>query len=450
MSITEQLTMENSNQIQQASEKKTSISIQFMLFYISLFFIDGVISILDDFLQLGSVNFLMGIRNNVSLTIILLSLPYTYYILKIKKELRFRYYLLPICIFISCSLSMIATLALIKMGTPGDLLSLVAERNLIALKFPIIYASFMLISLMKLLVVLVNYKYFKIILKKSNRAINKNQIKIKNTMKDFFVTGILGGGTLPIYVTFQGIILLAMICWGPKGFIDVNSKSLLGVEKIYQGSDGKIVRLIPMMHIGKENFYKDISKIDASVKTLILEEGVNDDLNELKGLDYSELASSLGLSKQREHFSPKAKKEDNKNNIVFIGEQIKTSDMSQQTISLLKKIFKSFKKNNEEDTFSKLTKSNIEISTAEYVGLRNDLLDLRTNDLLSQFDEYSNEFQKVIIPWGALHMPDIEMALIKRGYVFQSAVKRELISWDEMIENDNKKFKDLSRVPASK
>jgi hypothetical protein len=440
--------MKSSTEIEEVSVKKIPNSIGFIYFFLILFFINGLISLLDDFLQIGNINFLMRIRNNTSLIIILLSFPYTFLILKIKKKWRIRFYLLPLFIVFLYFLSSLETLLLIKIGTFGDILSLMVERNLIASKYPILYATFIFNSVMQLSVVALNYKFFKIILRKTCRCM----IKSPNSFFDYLVTGVLGGFQIPAYIAGQVIIIAAIIFLGPKGFLAINSTSLVAVEKIYQATDGKIVRLIPMMHIGKEDFYKKISQIDAAEKTLVLAEGVKDDLKELEGLDYSDLANSFGLSRQGEHFTPEAKNEENNNKLFFIAERIKTSDMSAQTISLLKKIFKSFKKNKNKrnDLLGKLTNSNIKITGDEYISLRNDLLDLRTNDLIAQFDKHEGKFKKVIIPWGALHMPDIELALIKRGYIFQSEVKRELIRWDEIFEKVKNKNTSLSRLPASK
>jgi hypothetical protein len=40
--------------------------------------------------------------------------------------------------------------------------------------------------------------------------------------------------------------------------------------------------------------------------------------------------------------------------------------------------------------------------------------------VLDEFDKRSGEYDSIIIPWGAQHMPGIEAALLQRGYRIQA------------------------------
>jgi hypothetical protein len=45
-----------------------------------------------------------------------------------------------------------------------------------------------------------------------------------------------------------------------------------------------------------------------------------------------------------------------------------------------------------------------------------EILYTRNNRLLAAFDELADKYDVFIVPWGALHMPDLELAFQERGF----------------------------------
>ena len=82
------------------------------------------------------------------------------------------------------------------------------------------------------------------------------------------------------------------------GFLRLSPVGIYMSERSYQ-RDGQVVRLAGMMHIGKEDFYRDLAGSMASARTIILAEGVTDrDRLLVNQFNYSKLAGVLGLSSQ--------------------------------------------------------------------------------------------------------------------------------------------------------
>ena len=63
------------------------------------------------------------------------------------------------------------------------------------------------------------------------------------------------------------------------------------------------------------------------------------------------------------------------------------------------------------------------------VAAQHDIFDLRNALLLDHIAEATTEFDHVIVPWGALHLPDIEAAILDDGFEPTERTRHRLLSW---------------------
>lgn len=64
--------------------------------------------------------------------------------------------------------------------------------------------------------------------------------------------------------------------------------------------------------------------------------------------------------------------------------------------------------------------------------LLQDILVLRNQHLLEALDMALPEYQRVVIPWGAYHLPDIEEGLEQRGFTQTGERRHTLIPFGQL------------------
>ena len=62
-------------------------------------------------------------------------------------------------------------------------------------------------------------------------------------------------------------------------------------------------------------------------------------------------------------------------------------------------------------------------------SLMEDILVRRNEHLIAAIDSNLAAYQRIVIPWGALHLPTIEAAIGERGFEQVSSAQHRLFSW---------------------
>jgi hypothetical protein len=68
-----------------------------------------------------------------------------------------------------------------------------------------------------------------------------------------------------------------------------------------------------------------------------------------------------------------------------------------------------------------------------YVIIMDDILHRRNLVVISYLDKALVRYDTVVIPWGALHMKEIEEEILKRGFVLQEERERVSIDFRRML-----------------
>lgn len=232
---------------------------------------------------------------------------------------------------------------------------------------------------------------------------------------------------------------------GTGGFLALDGANITSIERTYEKGD-KRLHLIPMVHIGDESFYKEISKVDGKVKTLFLLEGVSDKEKLLKNLDYGNFAAKAGLDLQKDHFNPEAPAE-YRHNISIMMADIDVNEFNPETREFLKKVFDQM---NKKSFFEVMYMGSDKFTAKESAALIVDLVQKRNKKVLTEMKKNEKDFQEIYIPWGAAHMPEIERDILKDGYKPVSEKHRIVISLEKALQKIGKKKEAPTEAGAIK
>ncbi|KOR32125.1 hypothetical protein TI05_09275 [Achromatium sp. WMS3] len=389
--------------------------VTFLILYIS----DGMLSTIDELwtFTIGNNYDLMNLRMGFAILIILLSLPYGIAIFFSGVSKKF-FWLLPIFITpISALLGNWLTLIALEKASPQQIFAIFIDRNILYNVAPQVFYGSIILMLIQFAV----GTYFLGIFwhNEFHKTITYQPIRAS------WLSRILGGILIPLIciISFLGIPILGIPAFAKaatRNYIRfTNSGTIVSREKLFKltKKSGTItVKVIPMIHIGKKEFYAAIiQRIDYKIKTLFLLEGVSDKNNLVKSFDYKETAQQLGVATQAEHFNvartvhdKKLNKKLNKKDIKIIIADIDTSNMNPKTIKFL---------NEMSETFSLQNLMLEDFQMKDQSHLATDIFHKRHARMMELFDKHYAEYQMIIIPWGGLHAPTIEADLIARGFV---------------------------------
>lgn len=216
---------------------------------------------------------------------------------------------------------------------------------------------------------------------------------------------------LPGVLVYLGLCASLAVGHFSGGFLALDGDGLAVQARTYVREDGKVIRLVPMMHIGEKEFYRRIS---ASMPTnaVILLEGVTDRKELLRHkLSYRRMASSLGLTEQRETFEPG-------------GSRIRHADVDVEQFSAetLEFLNTASLLHSEGLTGETLRELFLKPQSPELMKrLWEDLLVKRNEHLLEQMEAELEHSRPIVVPWGAAHMPGLARAIEKQGFRLSQA-----------------------------
>ncbi len=221
------------------------------------------------------------------------------------------------------------------------------------------------------------------------------------------------------------------------GFLRLSPVGIHMTERSYHLAR-KEIRLAGMMHIGKEDYYQALAKSIPTVGTIILAEGVTDQDRLLESqFNYSKLAGLIGLTSQdKMRLNGNAVKLDG---LGVAGEVIREPgkpdianadiDLNRfepKTIEFLNALGRSLF--GDKPLAEGLVDYNLWIEenmTEEGIaGVMVDILDKRNDAVIAGMVQTLKRYDTIIIPWGAMHMPAIEAAVLEQGFAPGKAQER--------------------------
>jgi hypothetical protein len=222
------------------------------------------------------------------------------------------------------------------------------------------------------------------------------------------------------------------------GFLRVSPKGIYMAERSYHLGD-KEVRLAGMMHIGREDYFTALADSMAGTNTIILAEGVTDDDGLLKEhFNYNKLAGAIGLTSQEtmqidanlvdlddlDKVSPDAWRPD------IARADVDLSQFEASTVEFLNILGKTLlSKRPFAETFPEYNSwVEVNMTPEKMTAVMNDIVDRRNEVIIGHFVKSMGYYDTIIIPWGAMHMPAIEKAVLDKG--FRAGERQERLSLD--------------------
>ncbi|MDR3377041.1 MAG: hypothetical protein P4M10_00020 [Verrucomicrobiae bacterium] len=190
------------------------------------------------------------------------------------------------------------------------------------------------------------------------------------------------------------------------GFMTLHPAGVVAQARQYVREDGKTVVLFPMSHIAEAEFYRSVAQVVDS-NSVVLLEGVTDEHHLMTNhLTYQRAARSLHLAEQHDDFQLKLGK--------LVRADVDIQEFSSNTIALLNLAALVHSEGLNPHTLSLLLACN-PTEEMEWQVL-DDVLLKRNQHVLKVLNERLPGTDKVVIPWGAVHMAGLSEAIQKAGF----------------------------------
>jgi hypothetical protein len=395
--------------------------------FLVLFLADGGVSLLDELVSLlPPVLLLSGVRSALALSVMVMAVP-VYLCLGIDRRLPKRVFL-PLTLFVFwCPLSVLFFPALAGNRAYG-LLASAAQVALCMLPL----SRFRTAGARSLTM--------------PPAMFDAPLFSLKNTLvfgaANLFVIPL----ALPLLVLYAANSYMATYT---SGFMRLSPGGLYMTERTYR-RDSRTIRLAGMIHVGEKEYYDELVSSVGPGRTIVLAEGVSDDRHLLRNrMDYGKVAGFLGLtSQERMHFrgrlieaealdEPQVRSRDagKKEPADILMADLDVSAFRPPTILFLNAIGKQLQES--PSLVKGLLASNAwatkNITREMNEVIMDDILHRRNREVIRQLAKALDRYDIVVIPWGALHMKEIEQEVLKRGFKLQEERERVSIDFRKML-----------------
>jgi hypothetical protein len=236
-----------------------------------------------------------------------------------------------------------------------------------------------------------------------------------------------------------GYLAMSLATWlevGTDRFVQVGFTGIQLADRRYVQGETE-VRLVGMMHLGEDATYRALSASFVSEDTIVLEEGVSDDDQVLEGtLSYERLAHALGLETQQSISS-----------YLFLNREngaagdwpvVRNADVdarvfSSETVEYLALAAQVWSSDQPMTAFIELYRHALEHPEIAEAFLY-DIIELRNRHLWVEIETALPLYRRVIVPWGALHLPEIERELVGSGFVLMDETLRQVVGWNTLLK----------------
>lgn len=231
-----------------------------------------------------------------------------------------------------------------------------------------------------------------------------------------------------------------------SGFMHLAPDGLHMTEKVYRRGN-KTIRLAGMIHVGEKEYYDSLVRSVAPGRTIVLAEGVTDKDNLLREKpQYDKVAGYLGLSSQHDklHFSGRLIDEDEldepdaqfragdkaQGGLDILRADVDVSSFHPSTIAFLNELGKQMKQSHSlAREFFDSNGWTKKYATAQIQQvIIDDILYSRNKEVIRDLRKVADRYDTILIPWGALHMMEIEADVKKQGFELQQV--RDRVSID--------------------
>jgi hypothetical protein len=235
---------------------------------------------------------------------------------------------------------------------------------------------------------------------------------------------------VPLAAAYGVLLFGTVVQIGTHEFIAFDRQGIQLADRRYVRDDQEI-RLVGMMHVGEEHAYRELVRSFSVPATVVLEEGVRDESQLMpEPLAYDGVASVLGLDSQRElsSYVPREEGRPPPEWPVWRNADVDLAQFAPETLAWLDRVRELWASEDALEALAEIVRTSSE-DPAVLEAIERDVFSHRNEHLLQQIEEALLEFERVVVPWGALHMPEIEAAVLEDGFALERSERRRLVSW---------------------
>jgi hypothetical protein len=244
------------------------------------------------------------------------------------------------------------------------------------------------------------------------------------------VGGVLVLGVVPATLLYAVVLLVTSIEVGTHGFVAFDRAGVSLDDRSYARGDRE-VRLVGMMHVGEEASYREVVTSFSVPSTVVLEEGVTDRSGLLEApLSYDGVAGVLGLAPQDDlsTYLSDPETEQAPEWPVLRHADLDLADFDPETVAWLGRAQAVWDAEGLGQALREALRASSERPEV-LAAVQRDVFERRNEHLLAELDAALVEYERVVIPWGALHLPALEAGLLERGFRPAASQRRRLLSW---------------------
>ena len=240
----------------------------------------------------------------------------------------------------------------------------------------------------------------------------------------------------PLLAGIAGLSLSAQIERATAGFMTFDLTGINSTAREYH-REGQRIDLIGMAHIGDDDAYLDLFESFAGKSTLLLEEGVTDEDGLIgDGLLYEMLAGRIGLDVQPSFEAMLAEMPSSDAGVPM--PEIRNADVDarvfeKDTIAVLGAAARLYRSDRLAPALKEFQATLDDLGPEATEAAFRDLIDNRNTHLLGEIRAGLNDYQRIVVPWGALHLPGIEDAILGWGFEQTASSQHRIAAYQTIL-----------------
>jgi len=240
----------------------------------------------------------------------------------------------------------------------------------------------------------------------------------------------------PLLAGIAGLSLSARIERATAGFMTFDLTGINSTAREYHREDQRI-DLVGMAHIGDDDAYLDLFESFAGQSTLLLEEGVTDEDGLIgDGMLYKMLAGRIGLDVQPSFEAMLAEMPSSDTGVPM--PEIRNADVDarvfeKDTIAVLGAAARLYRSDRLAPALKEFQATLEELGPEATQAAFRDLIDNRNAHLLGEIRAGLDDYQRIVVPWGALHLPGIEAAILGWGFEQTASSQRRIAAYQTIL-----------------
>lgn len=265
------------------------------------------------------------------------------------------------------------------------------------------------------------------------RDLPRKQPRIGYTLRFAIATALIAP---PLLAGFVALSLFAQIERATAGFMTFDLTGIHSTSREYRREDRRI-DLVGMSHIGEDDAYADLFGSFAGQSTLLLVEGVSDEDGLIEdGLFYEGIADRIGLDVQPSFEALLAEKSWSDTNTHWpdiLNADVDAKVFTDDTIAMLNATAQLYESDRLAPALAKYQATLDELGPEAIQTAFRDLIESRNAHLLDEIRAGLDDYARIVVPWGALHLPGIEDAILGWGFEQTASSQRRITAYQTIL-----------------